>query len=387
LDEARSKSATKAPGLRSEIGEKQDTELQEKESHMEHQGDGQSHTPMEEGGMEGKGKPSSAPSAPRNAPGSAGGRKRWEERKGGGGGAEGGELKSGKPLLRQGSFTIEKPSANVPAELIPHINRGHERSDSTGSMDTATLLKDTEAVMAFLEAKLRDENKLDQKGAKSGGSAKASSAYHASRTGSISPESDVDTASTASQDSNRLSSASEQLSERRHARGRDVSSGRTERGSVARRRSVSRGGSMDLSDDAQGSSLPYSDQEGGSRHHPGRKYTVPLKKEDGGGKGSQALSRSSSLSAPRATRASMLRRARLGDASDNEASETDRLAKEAASKQSKEAKRLTRLDMLAMPRKRTSSFNAPSDTEASVLPPVSSRSTGFSNRLHTILCS
>ena len=185
-------------------------------------------------------------------------------------------------------------------------------------------------------------------------------------------------ASMAGQDSHRLSSASE----RRHSRGRDGSSGRTERGPVGRRRSTSRGGSVDLSDDAQGFNLPYSDQEGGgSHHHPGRKYTVPLKTDDSKTpKASQALSRSSSLSAPRATRASMLRRARLGDASDNEASETDRLAKEAASKQIKEAKKFTRLDMLAMPRKRTSSFNAPSDTEASVLPPASSRSTGFSNR-------
>ena len=47
----------------------------------------------------------------------------------------------------------------------------------------ATLLKDTEAVMAFLEAKLRDEKK----------------SASGQRPGSISPESDVDTASTASQ--------------------------------------------------------------------------------------------------------------------------------------------------------------------------------------------
>uniref|UniRef100_A0A667YD03 Centrosomal protein 170Aa n=1 Tax=Myripristis murdjan TaxID=586833 RepID=A0A667YD03_9TELE len=127
-------------------------------------------------------------------------RKRSEERKGGGSG-EGGE-KSGKPLVRQGSFTIEKPSANVPAELIPRINRssnGRERSDSVGSMDTATLLKDTEAVMAFLEAKLRDENKLDQRSSKTNASNHGPGSGYPPRTGSISPESDVDTASTASQ--------------------------------------------------------------------------------------------------------------------------------------------------------------------------------------------
>ncbi|CAL8299955.1 unnamed protein product [Boreogadus saida] len=289
-------------------------------------------------------------------------------------------------LIRQESFTKECPSNT----RLPHIStKPEDGSPRAFHQDTHSYLKDTEDLLASMEAKLH--------------AFQPSVAKPPSAMDSLSGESDIDTSSTVSHHSNKpnslstqnaapsngihrerssastASSASEQLSERRHARGRDVSSGRMERGSVARRRSVSRGGSMDLSDDAQGSSLPYSDQEGGSRHHPGRKYTVPLKKEDGG-KGSQALSRSSSLSAPRATRASMLRRARLGDASDNEASETDRLAKEAASKQSKEAKRLTRLDMLALPRKRTSSFNAPSDTEASVLPPVSSRSTGFSNR-------
>uniref|UniRef100_A0A3Q1GJ88 Centrosomal protein 170Aa n=1 Tax=Acanthochromis polyacanthus TaxID=80966 RepID=A0A3Q1GJ88_9TELE len=194
VDDPRAKSTTKA--LRSEIGEKQDTEPQEKEN----KGDGESPTPMEDGEMTSKRK-QSATSSPSKAPlrtsGSSERRKRSEERKGGGAG-EGGE-KSGKPLVRQGSFTIEKPSANVPAELIPRINRGssgRERSDSVGSMDTATLLKDTEAVMAFLEAKLRDENKLDQKGSKTGITTQGSG--FPLRTDSISPESDVDTASTAS---------------------------------------------------------------------------------------------------------------------------------------------------------------------------------------------
>ncbi|XP_030212291.1 centrosomal protein of 170 kDa protein B isoform X2 [Gadus morhua] len=293
-------------------------------------------------------------------------------------------------LIRQESFTKECPSNT----RLPHIStKPEDGSPRALHQDTHSYLKDTEDLLASMEAKLhafqpsvaKPPSAMDSLSGESDIDTSSTVSHHSNKpNSSAAPANGIhrerSSASTASQDSNRLSSASEQLSERRHARGRDVSSGRTERGSVARRRSVSRGGSMDLSDDAQGSSLPYSDQEGGSRHHPGRKYTVPLKKEDGGGKGSQALSRSSSLSAPRATRASMLRRARLGDASDNEASETDRLAKEAASKQSKEAKRLTRLDMLAMPRKRTSSFNAPSDTEASVLPPVSSRSTGFSNR-------
>ncbi|XP_059928709.1 centrosomal protein of 170 kDa isoform X2 [Gadus macrocephalus] len=436
LDEARSKSATKAPGLRSEIGEKQDTELQEKESHMEHQGDGQSHTPMEEGGVEGKGKPSSAPSAPRNAPGSAERRKRSEERKGGGGGAEGGELKSGKPLLRQGSFTIEKPSANVPAELIPHINRGHERSDSTGSMDTATLLKDTEAVMAFLEAKLRDENKLDQKGAKSGSSAKASSAYHASRTGSISPESDVDTASTASQaagEADRRALAAGALKQRRslssmHREKSNVSASskagavsasareRLERKTKSRpseatgrgdaRRpapppasSRGRQPSLDLTDDDQ-TSFPISDilssdQESysapgfGSYRRRGSHLSADDLLHPGAGasaKGSAKAGRSlqaataaslgkqAALPTPRPTRASLLRRARLGDTSDTDLADADRVSvasevstTSSTSKPPSGRKGPSRLDMLAQPRRhRLGSISARSDSECTV---------------------
>uniref|UniRef100_A0A8D0L9X2 CEP170 C-terminal domain-containing protein n=1 Tax=Sphenodon punctatus TaxID=8508 RepID=A0A8D0L9X2_SPHPU len=114
---------------------------------------------------------------------------------------------SSKPLVRQGSFTIDKPSTNIPIELIPHINKQtgstspsfgltstnkiHERSDSMetdSSLDTTLILKDTEAVMAFLEAKLREENKTDE--------GPETPSYN--RDNSISPESDVDTASTIS---------------------------------------------------------------------------------------------------------------------------------------------------------------------------------------------
>ncbi|TNM95568.1 hypothetical protein fugu_016651 [Takifugu bimaculatus] len=119
-----------------------------------------------------------------------------------------------------------------------------------------------------------------------------------------------------------------------------------------------------------------SDQETNT-HPPYRKYTVPLQKEDGKtSRVSQVLSRTKSLSAPRPTRASMLRRARLGEASDNEGPETEKPVQEvgsAPSKQPQESKKLSRLDMLAMPRKRTNSFNTPSDTEIG-------RSTGFSNQ-------
>lgn len=166
-------------GLRSEIGEKQDTEPQEKENHN---GGSDGHSLVE-------GKPVGVVTANGVAAvileSKEGGRKR---RGGGGGtgsgqegrgsGSDTGEKSGGRPLVRQGSFTIDRPSGAVPTELIPIIGRGdgsgvapptatkgRERSDSAGSMDTATLLKDTEAVMAFLEAKLRDEGvRQDKRG-------------------------------------------------------------------------------------------------------------------------------------------------------------------------------------------------------------------------------
>lgn len=92
----------------------------------------------------------------------------------------------------------------------------------------------------------------------------------------------------------------------------------------------------------------------------------------------QALTRSNSLSTPRPTRASRLRRARLGDASDTEAVDGERgtaanpePANRAAPEQ---AKKLTRLDILAMPRKRAGSFTGPSDSE------TAPARTGFSGR-------
>uniref|UniRef100_A0A1A7X0Y8 FHA domain-containing protein n=1 Tax=Iconisemion striatum TaxID=60296 RepID=A0A1A7X0Y8_9TELE len=153
------------------------------------------------------------------------------------------------------------------------------------------------------------------------------------------------------------------------------------RRTVGLRHSVGRTGSVDLSDEPQ--SLPYSDQESSS-NQTHRKYTVPLQKEDGKTpRIAQVLSRTSSLSAPRPTRASMLRKARLGDSSDNEGTETDKLSQEASNaptKNPQETKKLSRLDMLAMPRRRTSSFNTPSDTESSSTPQWTSRNAGFSNR-------
>uniref|UniRef100_A0A3Q3MWZ1 Centrosomal protein 170Aa n=1 Tax=Mastacembelus armatus TaxID=205130 RepID=A0A3Q3MWZ1_9TELE len=432
VDDPQAKSSTKA--LRSEIGEKQDTEPQEKEN----KGDGESPIPVEDGEMTSKRKQSSTSSpskTPLRTSGSTERRKRSEERKGGGAG-EGGE-KSGKPLVRQGSFTIEKPSANVPVELIPRINRGsngRERSDSVGSMDTATLLKDTEAVMAFLEAKLRDENKLDQKSSKAGITTQGSGCGFPPRTDSISPESDVDTASTAShvageadrkamaggvqkrrslssmhREKSNMSTASKtsvtnsSARERleRKTKTRTVETSRTDvRRTVQPASSRARQPSMDLTDDDHTSSFPISDilssdQEtySGPLGHStyGRSDDVLHSKTDSksaktsttaSSKTSRSLqaattsslNKQASLPQPRPTRASLLRRARLGDTSDTDLADADRVSvasevstTSSTSKPPSGRKGMSRLDMLAQPRRnRLGSISARSDSECTV---------------------
>lgn len=445
VEDPRAKFSTKA--LKSEIGEKQDTEPQEKEN----KGDGECPAPMDDGEVTSKRRQSST-SSPSKTPlrnsGSSERRKRSEERKGGGGAGEG--EKSGKPLVRQGSFTIEKPSANVPAELIPRINRGsngRERSDSVGSMDTATLLKDTEAVMAFLEAKLRDENKLDQKSSKTGTTTQCSGSGFPLRTDSISPESDVDTASTAShaageaerkaaaggvQKRRSLSSMHREKSNMSTASKASVTNAsareRLERKTKTRtvetanrtdaRRSVqpssassrTRQPSLDLTDDDHTSSFPISDilssdQEtysgplGHSAH--GRSDDVLHSKVDsrsaktstsGSSKTSRtlqaatasSLNKQASLPQPRPTRASLLRRARLGDTSDTDLADADRVSvasevstTSSTSKPPSGRKGMSRLDMLAQPRRnRLGSISARSDSECTV-----TRSSTSSQRL------
>ncbi|XP_070698002.1 centrosomal protein of 170 kDa protein B isoform X2 [Pempheris klunzingeri] len=300
------------------------------------------------------------------------------------------------PLIRQESFTKERPSnARLPNISVQPVQRDPDPASFQGvcNQDTHSYLKETENVLAALEAKLQ---------------AGQSETTPSPIMDSLSGESDVDTSSTVSQHSSKTrpnpltkptvtglhrerSSASIASQDSNHqattlekwrSSGADRNN-RTEpvRRPVGLRRSVGKCGSTDLSDDPQ--SLPYSDQES-NNHRTRKKYTVPLHKEDAKTtRVSQGLSRANSLSAPRPTRASMLRRARLGEASDNEGTETDRLSQEAGNppaKQPQEAKKLSRLDMLAMPRKRTSSFNTPSDTEASSTPQWTGRSSGFSNR-------
>ncbi|XP_055791131.1 centrosomal protein of 170 kDa-like isoform X2 [Salvelinus fontinalis] len=429
IDDPRAKPGKSLCGLglhRSEIGEKQDTEPQEKERQVEHEGDGACFTSIEEGDMMNQTKaPLQAFSKPSLRPMSSS-EKRSEERrrraedriqhhnKGGG---DRGEKSGGKPLVRQGSFTIEKPSGVVPIELIPRIKGdasvlSRERSDSVGSMDTATLLKDTEAVMAFLEAKLRDENKLDR----------------ANRAGFFSPDSDVDTASTYNQaagegekkpahqkrrslsslykEKSNLSStsktaASTNVRERleRKTKTRNDPSRLDARRSVQPASSRARQPSQDLTDDDQTSSFPISDilssdQESlhsctYSRSHftstddlLHSKLEAKSRCKTSSSKSSKtlqaatasSLGKQSSLPQPRPTRTSLLRRARLGDTSDTDQADADRMSvasevstTSSTSKPPSGRKGPSRLDMLAQPRRmRLGSISARSDSECSV---------------------
>ncbi|XP_069464051.1 centrosomal protein of 170 kDa isoform X3 [Ambystoma mexicanum] len=333
-----------------------------------------------------------------------------------------------KPLVRQGSFTIDKPSTNVPIELIPHIdkktassspslassstNQVRVRRDSVdmdSSMDTTILLKDTEAVMAFLEAKLREENRGDD--------GPDTPSY--TQDNSISPESDVDTASTISlvagdgerkcnqkrksftslykercptgshsKDVAKSSSTSAREKSEKKVKSRSSDSTRTETRKALPSSGRIRQPSLDLTDDDQTSSVPHSaisdilssDQETYSGRAHGR---APFSSADellhphsGRTKmshaSSGAASKSVTLPRPRPTRTSLLRRARLGETSDTEPTEGDKgsVASEVSttsstSKPPTGKKVISRLDLLAQPRRtRLGSISARSDSEA-----------------------
>lgn len=360
----------------------------------------------------------------------------------------GGEKKeSSKPLVRQGSFTIDKPSTNIPIELIPHINkqsgspaplasanRIRDRSDSMdtdSSLDTTLILKDTEAVMAFLEAKLREENKTDE--------GPETPSYN--RDNSISPESDVDTASTISLvtgDSERKStqkrksftalykdrcssgspskdvlkssaSAREKMEKKTKSRSSDGAS-RADTRKTVQSSGRMRQPSVDLTDDDQTSSVPHSaisdilssDQETYSGKSHGR---VPFASADEilhskiEGKSAKSKtspvalgqsSKSTTLPRPRPTRTSLLRRARLGEASDSELADADKasVASEVSttsstSKPPSGRRSISRIDLLAQPRRtRLGSLSARSDSEATI-----TRSTASSRTPEAIIRS
>ncbi|XP_069035933.1 centrosomal protein of 170 kDa isoform X3 [Lepisosteus oculatus] len=467
LDSARAKpgKSSTALGPRSEIGEKQDTEPQEKESQSSHRRretdrasraahKGASGSPaapeadradvgtstvkqalaklqqQEQRGPQqqwGGSKPGAKPPGAstekrlhRHDPGhrEEDKRRRAEDGAGGPPGRGGESEKLGKPLVRQGSFTIEKPSSNVPIELIPRINKqmgssslARERSDSVGSLDTTLLLKDTEAVMAFLEAKLREENKLE-----GGGGGADPPSYPLED--SISPESDIDTASTISlaagdadrktaqkrrtltslqKEKSTVGSASKSAASARERLEKKAKLRPSESRPEARRSvqpgSRARQASVDLTDDDQTSSLPHStisdilssDQEtySGRSHGRGQLTSTDelLHSKLEAGKAARTRApqapstgpgKPATLPRPRPTRASLLRRARLGDTSDNDLADADKVSvasevstTSSTSKPPSGRKTPSRLDMLAQPRRtRLGSLSARSDSEA-----------------------
>ncbi|XP_030577190.1 centrosomal protein of 170 kDa protein B isoform X2 [Archocentrus centrarchus] len=319
-------------------------------------------------------------------------------------------------FVRQESFTKDRPSDTIQMKKLPHISshpsiRDMEQRRET-IQDTQSFLQ--EGALSSLDAKFPSSG--SGRSSKKGGSS-------SHMDDSLSGESDVDTASTVSQVSSKNTpvsstskkrpaisslqkeksssstsiqekgqqlSARERLSEKRRNQTTTNAATKTEAAKrFQMRRSAGNRGSLDLSEGQQGSSsqwteTPASDHESTRPSNRSKKLIAPLQKEDNGKTSKtatqQVLTRSNSLSAPRPTRASMLRRARLGEASDNEGAETDRGSQNsdhitAAPKVSTEGKKLSRLDILAMPRKRTGSFTTPSDNEAS-----STGRPGVSNR-------
>ncbi|XP_056620826.1 centrosomal protein of 170 kDa protein B isoform X3 [Triplophysa dalaica] len=287
-------------------------------------------------------------------------------------------------FVRQESFTKDRPSDIIQVKKLPHISS----HPALRSLDSGEPVRDTS--LFFKEVERSREENLPR------GSRKGSTPE---QDDSLSGESDVDTASTVSMvsskngpvtapkkraasnekckdkasssahDKGRQPTARERLSEKRKTHS-SADKAETNKAEQARRlqirRSAGNRGSLDLSENQHGQQ--HSDHESSSRPNGRKKLTAPLQKEDPNKvvKGShQVLTRSNSLSAPRPTRASMLRRARLGDASDNEGTETDRASQSSDhTKTPNEAKKLSRLDILAMPRKRTGSFTVPSDNES-----------------------
>lgn len=330
------------------IGEKQDTEPQEKEGHAAlkdrpprggHRATPTRHTPAQ----------------PAKPPARAAGER----------GPEDPQAEEKKPLVRQGSFTVEKPSTHVPQDLIPRIAQSpappaRPRSDSAGSLDTVALLRDTEAVMAFLEARLRD-----------GGG----------------PE----TASTAAAGAPPAADAERKSAPKRRALGslhKDKAAapaGSTAREHPDRRPKPRppappalrlRRPSLDLTDDDPSSSLPHSalssDQEAGPARFPPARGPLTSTDELLRSKMDGGSARAGSGPRPRPTRTSLLRRARLGDASDTDPAEADRasVASEVSttsstSKQPSGRRALSRIDLLAQPRRtRQPAHSARSDSEA-----------------------
>ncbi|XP_061757394.1 centrosomal protein of 170 kDa protein B isoform X2 [Nerophis ophidion] len=282
-------------------------------------------------------------------------------------------------FARQESFTKDGPTNNVCVKKLPHISSHPSIRDleQRKAMDTESFLQDTTSPGSVQSSKSHGED-------------------------SLSGESDVDTASTVSQLSSKNASDGSALKKgsRRNDQKEKVFSGQEKGRKLSARERLSEKRrnqtSASATSKAEAAKLLQTRRSTKNRCSAGQseqeiqtsrrnKMVVsPSQKEDtlkmSKATNMQILIRSNSLSTPRPTRASMLRRARLGDASDNEGAETDRASQSsdhvaATPKMSQEVKKLSRLDILALPRKRTGSFTTPSDNETS-----STGRSGFSSR-------
>lgn len=384
------------------MGEKQDTELQEKENLEEKMPRGKNRPGHGGVGSHGGSPSRSSPAKSQDSGGRrsgqsnvltklpprplSSGEKRMEEARRRKKEEEKARESSGKPLLRQESFTVEKPSSNVPIELIPRIDglTGSRTQSREAGIDSATLQKDSEAVAAFLETTVSDQFDPPSQ----------------SIEGSMSPESDVDTTSTVSQ----ADGARKVVQKRRTLAGQQKertvvcssskgpAGGReTQDRKVKTKTSVPPPASrpwtsLDLTDDDINSNSLLSDSQPTAQESKGSharaqtgSTTVGASTKSSRAKTAQApvssaAGKAANVPKPRPTRASLLRRARLGDSSDTEPADLDRMsvASEASTASSTSrtgmARRgMSRIEALAQPRRpRVGSPSAQSDSEATV---------------------
>ncbi|XP_036405842.1 centrosomal protein of 170 kDa protein B-like [Megalops cyprinoides] len=282
-------------------------------------------------------------------------------------------------IIRQESFTKDRPSNDVQLNRLPHISshpaltdlehggpQGGERGQDPQFLFRATRLG---ATQGHAEDSLSGESDVDTASTVSLVSSKNAPASVPKKRA---PAGGAQKDRASSGPSARQPTARERLSEKRRAQVADAGGKAEPPKRFSLRRSAGNRGSLDLSEEPQ--HLPASassDHESSSRSAARKKTPPPPQKEDKSAKSlvQQALTRSNSLSAPRPTRASLLRRARLGEASDTEGTETDRASQGsdagAPGRPPGDGRKLSRLDVLAMPRRRSGSFTAPSDTESS----------------------
>ncbi|XP_061625756.1 centrosomal protein of 170 kDa isoform X2 [Phyllopteryx taeniolatus] len=380
---------TPSCGMHTDMGEKQDTEPQEKENrewriaggeHLPVHGSPSRSSPAKSQGSSYGRRSALAKLPPR--PKTSGERRKEEVQR-----RKKEEEKimenSGKPFLRQESFTVEKPSSNVPIELIPRIDglTGSKPPSIEAGIDNDTLQKDSEAVAAFLETTVSDQGDPPSQ----------------SIEGSMSPESDVDTTSTVSQ----ADGARRMVQKRRilvgqqkektvvcsnnkgPAAGRETQDKRVKTRTQGLQQPWT---SLELTDDDVNSNSLLSDSQPTTQETRGSRArtqtgstTVGASTKSSRAKINQApaslsANKITNVTKPRPTRASILRRARLGDSTDTDPADLDRMsvASEASTTSSTSRTGLaksgmSRIEALAQPRRpRVGSPSAQSDSEATV---------------------